>query len=165
MEVIHRSPGITAIYNELKSSTHNSVLDLGSASAASFQFFSRLSCHIHFESIDNFFAECGEAWVSGETLRAGLDEYLSAFSDTKQFDVILAWDIFNYLDRDTLQWLIARLNHHCRPNTLLHSIKLSAATCRRYRVIFKYSINIKPACIAPGCCVPDLLRGWIPLPC
>ena len=146
VEVIHRSPGITAIYNELKSSTHNSVLDLGSASAASFQFFSRLSCHIHFESIDNFFAECGEAWVSGETLRAGLDEYLSAFSDTKQFDVILAWDIFNYLDRDTLQWLIARLNRHCRPNTLLHSIKYVGrnlpAVPRHFQILDQYQTRM-----------------------
>src|SRR5690606_3573877 len=97
---------------ELKLSKRNNILDLGSSSAASFQFFSRLSCHIHFEGVDSFLADCGEAWASGEALRESLDDYLSEFADGKKFDIILTWDIFNYLDRETLQWLVARLNQH-----------------------------------------------------
>lgn len=146
VDIIHRSPGITAIYNELKNSTRNSVLDLGSASSASFQFFSRLSCHIHFESMDDFFEECGDAWISDDALRAGLDEYLSVFPPSKKFDVILAWDIFNYLDGETLQWLIERLNSHCRPNTLLHTIKYVGrnlpAVPRHFQILDQYQTRM-----------------------
>lgn len=149
VDIIHRSPGITAIYNELKTSTRNNVLDLGSASAASFQFFSRLSCHIHFEGLDTFLEECGEAWVSGEALRAGLDDYLSTFADDKPFDVILAWDILNYVDRETLQWLIARLNQYSRANTLLHTVKYMGrnlpATPRHFQILDQYQVRMRCA--------------------
>lgn len=142
---LHRSPGITAIYNELKSSKRNSILDLGSASRDNFQFFSTLSCHIHFEGIDGFLADCGEAWASGEALRTALNDYLSTFDNAKQFDIILAWDIFNYLDRDTLHWLMSRLNQHCHANTLLHMIKYVGrnlpAMPRQYQILDQYRIK------------------------
>lgn len=142
----HRSPGITAIYNELKVSTRNNVLDLGSSSHSSFQFFSQLSCHIHFEAIDAFLADGGEVCASAEALQAGLNDYLSTFSPDKKFDIILAWDIFNYLDSETLCWLITRLNQHCRANTLLHTIKYVGrklpAAPRNYQILNQYQVKI-----------------------
>jgi len=75
-----------------------------------------------------------------------LDEYLSAFSEDKKFDVILAWDIFNYVDRNTLEWLINRLNQYCRPDTLLHMVKYIGrnipATPRHYQIMDQYQIKI-----------------------
>jgi hypothetical protein len=141
---IYRSPGITAIYNELKSSRRNHVLDLGSASQSSLQFFSHLSCQFHFEGVDTFLA--GEGVLnSGETLKTELENYLSVFDDMKKFDIILTWDIFNYLDQDTLQWLVTRLSQHCNPNTLLHTIKYLGrnlpATPRQHQVVDEYQIK------------------------
>jgi len=145
-DFIHRSPGVTAIYNELKSSSRNNILDLGSSSGLSFNFFSKLSCNIHFENIDAFFEECSEDWNTSEGLCTALDKYLSKFSPDKKFDVILAWDIFNYFDRNTLEWLINRLNQHCRPDTLLHMVKYIGknipATPRHYQVLDQYQIKI-----------------------
>jgi hypothetical protein len=146
VEFIHRSPGITAIYNELKFSTRNNVLDLGSSSHSSFQFFSQLSCHIHFETLDAFLADGGEVCASAESLQAGLSEYLSTFPQDKKFDIILAWDIFNYLDGETLRWLVTRLNQHCRANTLLHTIKYVGrklpAAPRHYQILDQYHVKI-----------------------
>lgn len=145
-EIIHRSPGITAIYNELKSSRRNNILDLGSSSGKSFEFFSTLSCHIHFEGVDAFLAESSDAWMSGAALRAGLDDYLSEFGEGKKFDIILAWDILNYLDRETLHWLVVRLNRYCHANTLLHCLKYVgrnlSASPRHYQIIDQYSIKM-----------------------
>lgn len=151
VEIIHRSPGLTTIYNELKDSRRNNILDLGSASGSSFRFFSQLSCQIHFESLDGFLANCGEAWASGAALQKGLDNYLTHFDANKKFDIILAWDIFNYLDRDTLQWLIARLNPHCHANSLLHTIKYLGrklpAAPRHFQIIDQYKIKTTSAAV------------------
>lgn len=148
-DVIHRSPGVTAIFNEIKISSRNSILDLGSSSALSFNFFAQLSCHIHFESVDGFLEDCPDAWSSCENLRAGLDEYLSNFAEDKKFDVILAWDIFNYLDLGTISWLITRLNRHSHPNTLLHMVKYIGrnlpARPRHYQILDQYQVKISCA--------------------
>lgn len=145
-DVIHRSPGVTAIYNELKSSARNNILDLGSSSALSFNFFTQLSCHIHFENVDGFLEDCPEAWSSSESLRAGLDDYLSNFSEEKKFDIILVWDIFNYLDQNTMSWLVNRLNRYSHPNTLLHMVKYIGrnlpARPRHYQIIDQYQVKI-----------------------
>jgi cyclopropane fatty-acyl-phospholipid synthase-like methyltransferase len=145
-QAVHRSPGIIAIYNEVKLSRRNRVLDLGSSSGASFNFFAQLSCHIHFESIDGFLRERPELLTSAKDLREGLEAYLSSFDPENKFDIILAWDIFNYLDSDTLRWLMERLNRHCHPNTLLHSVKYLGrrlpAVPRHFQILDQYRINI-----------------------
>lgn len=145
-KTVYRSPGITAIYNELKYSPRNTILDLSSSSAASFQFFSQLSSQIHFEGIDNVLHESIIDDMTGDKLRAALENYLTTFAADKKFDVILAWDIFNYLDPATLNWLIKRLNQHCRANTLVHCIKYVGrhmpAAPRQYQLVDQYQINI-----------------------
>jgi hypothetical protein len=143
-ELIHRSPGITAIYNELKSSSRNNILDLGSSSGLSFNFFSQLSCNIHFESIDDFLKDLHS--TPDKNFLTQLDDYLSSFSQEKKFDVILAWDIFNYFDSESLKWLINRLSQHCRADTLLHMVKYIGrnipATPRHYQIMDQYQIRI-----------------------
>lgn len=143
--ILHRSPGITTIYNELKSSNRNRVLDLSSASQASFAFFSQLSCHIHFESLDDFLVESGALLTSGASLKEGLSRHLSTFNEAS-FDIILAWDIFNYLDAETLLWLMSQLNRHSHSNTLLHMIKYVGrqlpAAPRHHQILDQHQLKL-----------------------
>lgn len=146
----HRSLGITAIYNELKESKQNRVLDLGTSSAASFNFFTQLSCKIHFESLDEFL---GETKTQGEDLIASLEQYMSVFEQTQKFDIVLLWDTLNYLDLPSIRWLMQRITAHCHENTLIHamrytSIKAPAIPCR-FSVIDKHVIQIQRATEKP----------------
>lgn len=118
----HRSPGITAMYNEVKKTGALRILDLGCSSAASFNFFRQLSCQIHFENLSEFVSELINNPSSEEIIEA-LDGYLSTFKPQQTFDVILVWDLFNYLDLDIIRWLMTRLSPHCKPGTLVHCIK------------------------------------------
>lgn len=111
------------MYNELKVAQGLKVLDLGSTSASSFQFFSQLSCKIHFENLDEFFQEPCYQGLSGAALIESLDAYMTEFSSDARFDVILTWDLFNYLDLGAIEWLTARLSRHCKPDTLLHAVR------------------------------------------
>lgn len=149
----HRSPGITAIYNELKGSTRNRVLDLGSSSGPSFNFFSKLSCNIHFESVDGLLAERIRSPALSETPQQCLEDYLSQFSQDQKFDVILTWDIFNYLDLDSIRWLMTKLNQYCHPETLLHSVKYVGANIpavpRQFQIVDQYHLSADNCDLVP----------------
>lgn len=94
--------------------------------------------------MDDFIKD--EMGKPNQNLLSSLDDYLSHFSEKKQFDVILAWDIFNYFDRHTLEWLVNRLHHHCRPDTLLHMVKYIGrnipASPRHYQILNQYQVKI-----------------------
>ena len=145
LDLTHRSPSLTTIYNELKSSTQNRVLDFGSSSAASFNFFTQLSCKIHFESLDDFVAQHDEKW-NAETLIPKLEKYLSVFKDDEKFDIILVWDIFNYLDLPTIRWFMNRIQTYCHESTLLHTVRHTGskrpATPWNFQIADKYLVKI-----------------------
>lgn len=148
----HRSPGITTIFNELKHSNRNRVLDLGSSSAHSFAFFSQLSCNIHFESLDELLRNL-PAETSEGSLTAHLESYLSPFSESEKFDVILTWDTFNYLDLEGIRWLICRLNRFCHSNTLVHAIKYVGtqvpASPQKFHILDQYQLRVAASPSAP----------------
>lgn len=139
----HRSPGITAIYNEVKSSTRNRVLDLGPMSQGTFQFFSQLSCKIHFENLDEFIVECGEQPLDQALVQ--LREFLSPHKDEEKFDIILAWDLFNYMELPLIQALLNQLNKYCKKDTLLHWVKYVGQDIpeapRRFHIIDRYFVQ------------------------
>lgn len=143
----HRSPGITAIYNELKSSSKNRILDLGASSGASFAFFAHLSCKIRFENLNDFFAVTEVDRLTNEQVICHLDRYLSCFDADEKFDVVLTWDIFDYLDLPVIEWLIKRLSLLFTPTTLLHSVRSVSRsispTPRAFQIIDQYQINVE----------------------
>jgi hypothetical protein len=127
----HRSPGITAIYNELKSSRDHRVLDLGPSSANNFNFFTQLSGRIRFENLNECLLDEAGSLRESEALQAALELYLNPFQEGEKFDAVLTWDLFNYLDESTVRWLMAKLAPLCRENALLHRVKYVSATIPR----------------------------------
>ncbi len=126
LDLRHKSPGISAIYQLIQSSRQNRILDLGSFSAANFQFFSEFSSKIHFENLDDFL-KSNTSLMHNERLTDRLDECLSKFSEDLQFNVILTWDIFNFLDLRSIEMLFKRLSPHCTRNALFHVIRHSGS--------------------------------------
>jgi hypothetical protein len=139
----HRSPGLTAIYNEIKGSRVNHVLDLGLSSAKSFNFFAQLSCKIRFESLNDLFPE---ETGDGEPLTAQLERHLDSVQLKDQYDLVLTWDLFNYLDLRSVEWLMSRIAPLCRPDTLIHSIRYLGATIPRhpqnFQILNQYQLLI-----------------------
>lgn len=118
---LHRSPALTAIYNEIKNSDRNQVLELGPMSKGCFQLFSELSCKIHVEDLSS----CIRDHIrSGQPLNDfKVEENLIDYKKDEKFDVILAWDLLNYLDLHEIKRLFAVLRPHCKPNTLLYMLR------------------------------------------
>lgn len=145
----HRSPGLTAIYNEIKGSRVNHVLDLGPSSAKSFNFFAQLSCKIRFENLNELFAtEIGQRPDGGVLLKQ-LDHYVDDGNQGEQFDLVLTWDLFNYLDLAGIEWLMKKLSRLCQPNALIHGVRYLGANIparpQTFQILNQYQVIIAEA--------------------
>ena len=140
----HRSPGLTAIYNEVKSPTKHRVLDLGPLVAANLNFFSGLKCQIYFENLDGFIDE--HKILSSDNLIFQLEKFLTEHDSSQKFDIILIWDLLNYLPLQVVTSLFNLLGSYCKPNTLLHSIKYTTgkipANPAKFKITDQFDIDI-----------------------
>ncbi len=114
---LYRSPALKALVARLPDEAAYSILDLGAASGANIEFFSRFRCRIQIADLPDALA--------GEELRSLLrSDPEAAFRrilpvGREPFDVVLAWDVFNYLDRDQIRRLATELARLCRPAGLM----------------------------------------------
>ncbi len=108
------SPGVGAVLSVLDETRKFNILDLGKMSNRTFAFFSRFDCKLFVEDIAPSLDKINRG--------ADIDEYLLSYGDQTQFDAILTWDIFNYLDLPQLGRLFARIKNNCKPDTLMHMI-------------------------------------------
>jgi len=119
--MLHRSPGIAAIYNEVKHKEKIHILDLGSLSASCFEFFSSISCKIYFESLNDFVIE--NASLPEADLVRRIENYLLSHDSNEYFDVVLCWDLLSYMPLEAVSVLLTRIRSYCKPHTLIHSIR------------------------------------------
>jgi len=118
---IHRSPALTAIYNEIKKSDRNRVLELGPMNEGCFRLFSKLSCKIQVENLGGFIRDHLSSGRKISDLDVG--DYLADYKEDEKFDVILSWDLFNYLELGEIKKLFEHLRPYCKPNTLLYMLR------------------------------------------
>lgn len=119
--LVHRSPSLTAIYNEIKRSHRNRLLDLGSMSEGCFRVFSELSCKIQVEDLSSSIREYIDGGGSPSDFK--VEQVLSACQQDEKFDVILAWDVFNFLALAEIEKLFSLLSPYCKPNTLIYMLR------------------------------------------
>lgn len=119
--------------------------------AANFNFFSGLSCKIHFENLDEFIEEFGV--LSADNLNYRLEKFLLRHDSSNKFDIILAWDLLNYLPLTAVGQLFTLLNDYCHPNTLMHSVKYLNSNIpekpARFEIVDKYHMQIGARALAP----------------
>lgn len=149
-KMIHRSPALTAIYNEVKTSDRNHVLDLGPMSQGCFELFSSLSCRIKVEDLASYVAvnisENGRENIN-------FDEYMQSYKKDEKFDVVLAWDILNYLDLNQINQLFEKIKPHCKANTLIYMLRYTRkyipSVPRFFNVKDQYTIEMSEGELAP----------------
>jgi SAM-dependent methyltransferase len=111
----HRSLALRALLQELPGDRSSRVLDLGSASGRNLDFLSQFASRIQFEDLYASLPTAdGEAPESPPPFGR-----LLGLSEAARFDVILLWDLLDYLDRDSIRALVAHLARFCRPGSLL----------------------------------------------
>ncbi len=97
---VHRSLALAALCEEIRRRKLQ-VLDLGSAVGSNVEFLSQYGCKLY---IEDLYAALSSRTTGGDGDLAGPNffaEFLSLPEDTR-FDVVLAWDLFDYLQRKEL---------------------------------------------------------------
>lgn len=118
---MHRSPGILKVLQEVRGIEKPKILDLGATNTSLLSYFSQQKCRIYFEDLPDFLFGQTEH-RSPEDIDEQLQNYLLDYGDTK-FDIVLSWDIVNYLELHTVTSLMEKINRHCRKDTLFHMIR------------------------------------------
>ncbi len=109
---LYRSPALKELVSRLPPEGVHSILDLGPASGANIEFFSRFRCRLQI-------ADLPDALNSPEVQDSLRSDPEAAFKRIlpighEPFDVVLSWDVFNYLSRDQLRLFAANLAWLCR---------------------------------------------------
>jgi hypothetical protein len=115
---IHRSLALPAVFAALSRGHKLNVLDLGAALGSNVERLSEFGCRL---DIEDLYASKSAA-AEGGTLGPEFFAELVAPEEGRQFDLVLAWDLFNYLDRKELASLGRRLRQLCRPGALVFAL-------------------------------------------
>ena len=108
---VHRSLALPSVLGAMARGPKPHVLDLGPAIGSNVEYLSQYGCRL---SIQDLYLTRSSA-VDGEELGAEFFEQLLPLPDGPLYNVVFAWDLFNYLSRKELKHLTARLRQACRP--------------------------------------------------
>ena len=118
----YSSLALDVLFHQLRQRRNYNILDLGSAFGANVDFLSQFSRRIYIEDLYqtlisfNFFSpEDGVNY-------ADVFEYLLPYRRETCFDVILAWDLFNYLEPPEYLHLTRHLSKYCRTDSFLFAL-------------------------------------------
>jgi len=117
-----RSPSVAILAQHFLEPGKCQVLDLGAPAESNVAFFFGGPCKFYLEDLYRFFIapRKGRQSIDDEDddISAAIAAALS-YEDTARFDLVLAWDLFSYMDRAAIKLLMARVASSCRAGTLL----------------------------------------------
>jgi hypothetical protein len=114
------SLGLKALLDMMQENRKHFILDLGPALGTNVEFWSRFPCRIYIEDFYRNYRNA-QASSSEEAGMVKMEELLPQCQGIS-FDIILAWDLLNYLDQEELALLVRHLMPACRPGTLLFAL-------------------------------------------
>jgi len=116
------SPSVGILSQRFPGPDRCQVLDLGAPASSNVAFFSDSSCKFYLEDLYRFFiAPRKHRKSNGDEdgdIASAITDALS-YEDTARFDLVLGWDLFNYMERRAIELLMARIARSCRAGTLL----------------------------------------------
>jgi hypothetical protein len=119
---VHTSPALNILFHEFRPEQKYHILDLGRAFSSNVEFFSQYTCRIYIEdfystlsSFDYLSPEDGISYDS-------VFEYLLPYRRGTRFDVVLTWDLLNYLEREEFRAFFRHLDGYCRRGSFLFAL-------------------------------------------
>jgi len=140
----HHSFGIAALVDEVIQ-PGSKVLDLGCLSFGTTQTFLELSCQTFIEDLRSLLLE---TYASDTQSRATqLSEHLTKKPQRIKIDIVLCWDLFNFMEPELITRLIEEIRPHLKPGTIFHTM-LYTGTMPKAPADFKrlsgFTFNTEP---------------------
>lgn len=159
------SMALTCVMSRLEDAPRCGILDLGAPVTANVELYARHGSKITFADFHHFY----EAQRPNAESAAGVAESLPATAS--QVDVILAWDVLNYLSLEEITWLGQSVRSRCAPGALLLALVSCAgpipATPSIHTIIDEETLRVEangsPERASPAYSEQALLRslsGW-----
>jgi len=117
---IYKSLGLQALCRRMGDRTECSILELGSALGVNIEFWSRFGPHIHIVNLQENMPAANYA-ADGTMIEPDWEGILCV-PDKTRFDVILAWDLFNYFEQPLIAGLVRRLSEFSLSDALLFAL-------------------------------------------
>jgi hypothetical protein len=166
---IYSSPGLEEALRGVPDDGSCKVLDLGPALAANVEFVSSFASYL--QIIDAI--ERGPSASDTEGGGFGRVSALNALlgEHRRSFNLVLAWDVFNYLSAEQAERLDQSVAELCLPSARLHAIFFATDTMpaipNRYRIVDRARLAYEPGTTEvqgapdlPPAAVGKLLKGF-----
>ena len=165
----YSSPGLDEALRGVPDDGSCKVLDLGPSVADNVEFVSSFASYLQIvDAIDRSpAADTAEGAGFGRlsTLQSLFDQH------RRSFNLVLVWDVLNYLSTDQAERLIQAVAELCLPNARLHAIVFAtdtmAAVPNRYRIVDSARLTYEPGTTElrgvpnlPPAAVEKLLKGF-----
>ncbi|WP_193164891.1 hypothetical protein [Microbulbifer hainanensis] len=128
----HHSFGLAALNQEIIQPGYR-ILDLGPLAVGTTQAYLQMNCPCYIEDLIEFFAD--NQGVSD--VKTALSRHLVAKPERIKFDVILCWDLLNFLSAEVIAYLVELLQPNLKPGTLLHAMIYTGARAPQRPAKFK----------------------------
>ena len=96
------------------------VLDLGPARMETVALFSQFRCRLEFADLGDSYEQLNTE--TDPLLLGGMAESVLPRRRQEAADIVLCWDLLNYLQRPALRALMARVAARSRPGTMVHAL-------------------------------------------
>jgi hypothetical protein len=123
----HASPGLQTLMSRVEDRENLRVLDLGPSLGSNIEFFGRCSTHVRIVDL------LGDPGPPPEASDTRLD-FPGSWGE---YDLILAWDAFNYLQPDAIRALVSSLERLCRPGAALYSIIVTSEQMSALPMVYR----------------------------
>ena len=114
----HLSLGLAELTRDMVKNG-DKILDLGPLTCGTTQAFLSKNCHCYIEDLIDYLS----GLKPGEDEKKALAYHMIPKPDHIKFDVILCWDILNFLDLDVIEYLFSLLEPHLKPGTIVHTMR------------------------------------------
>jgi len=140
----YRSLALGALLQQLEAGRLHTILDFGPALGGNLKFWSPYASRICFEDYYRTWEELGFPRPADGSYDASTLQSLFSFDRNDRFDIILTWDVFNYLEPDHTQAIAGFLSRYCRAGALLFALLSSSPSIpshpHRFRIVNKEQV-------------------------
>jgi hypothetical protein len=116
--VVHSSLGLQALCNAIRETDSCDILELGPIMGANVEFWSQFSPSIFVADLRSGLPLPDSHPEEEEIVEPDWERILN-LPDNRSYNVILAWDLFNYMEIQAVSSLVRYLSAYCRPGALL----------------------------------------------